>query len=55
MTKVPLEALGDAAHAYNALDRAIFNHFDDPEEFRHEVELAQAHLRGIALRMGWSK
>lgn len=55
---LPLEVLDDLAEAQKAIDaviHAVMLDPADPEKFRREVELAQAHLRGIALRMGWSK
>lgn len=55
MTAVPEGALADAARAYKLLDLAVFEYYDDLDGFRREVELAQTYLRGIALRMGWSK
>ncbi len=53
MTAVPEDALLDAVRAYKALYRAI--DADDLDGFRREVELANLRLRGIAIRMGWSK
>lgn len=53
MTAVPEDALLDAVRAYKALERAI--DADDPDGFRREVELANLRLRGICIRMGWSK